>query len=195
MPKAVDAAARRELFVEVAADLIAAEGLEGASLRRVAAAAGCTTGAVTHYFDSREALLAAVLRRAHDAVRARMDRAPGAEGDPAARLRAVLLESLPLDTGRRREWLVWLAFWAASTSDPWLSDENRTRYRMWRDRIVQLLSSLSATPETVADLLVALIDGLGLELILRSDAQDPDAGSRAVERLDTFLAEFTGGAR
>ncbi|HQP20675.1 MAG TPA: TetR family transcriptional regulator, partial [Phenylobacterium sp.] len=89
MPRIVDAAARRDAFVEVAADLIAAEGLEGASLRRVAAAAGCTTGAVTHYFGSREVLLAAVLRQAHDAAQARMEAAAMQVPDPMTRLRTV----------------------------------------------------------------------------------------------------------
>ena len=44
--------------------VIATEGLRGATLRRVAAEAGCTTGALTHYFADRQALLTAALQAA-----------------------------------------------------------------------------------------------------------------------------------
>lgn len=188
MPRIVDAAARRDAFVEVAADLIAAEGLEGASLRRVAAAAGCTTGAVTHYFGSREVLLAAVLRQAHDAAQARMEAAAMQVPDPMSRLRTVLHEALPLDALRRREWLVWLAFWAASTSDPILAEDNRTRYRIWRDRLLQLVTPLSDAPDETVDLLVAAVDGLGLDLILRG--QGGTSADHAMARLEALLGRL-----
>lgn len=192
MPRIVDAAARRDAFVEVAADLIAAEGLEGASLRRVAAAAGCTTGAVTHYFGSREVLLAAVLRQAHDAAQARMEAAAQVP-DPMSRLRTVLHEALPLDALRRREWLVWLAFWAASTSDPILAEDNRTRYRIWRDRLLQLVTPLSDAPDETVDLLVAAVDGLGLDLILRG--QGGTSADHAMARLEALLGRLLAAGR
>ncbi|MGH3177968.1 MAG: TetR/AcrR family transcriptional regulator, partial [Streptosporangiaceae bacterium] len=52
MPKVVDHAARRAELVDAAWRVIAEEGLEAATMRRIAEAAGCTTGRVTHYFDS-----------------------------------------------------------------------------------------------------------------------------------------------
>ena len=53
MPKSVDPTQKRAAFVAASWDVIAAEGLRGATLRRVAAEAGCTTGALTHYFSDR----------------------------------------------------------------------------------------------------------------------------------------------
>ena len=43
MPKQVDHGARRRQLVEASWAVIAREGLEGATLRKVAAAANCTT--------------------------------------------------------------------------------------------------------------------------------------------------------
>jgi AcrR family transcriptional regulator len=56
MPKVVDHEERRAGFVTASWDVIAEEGLGAATLRRVASAAGVTTGALTHYFFDREAL-------------------------------------------------------------------------------------------------------------------------------------------
>ena len=44
-------------------------------MRRIAEAAGCTTGLVTHYFASKDEILVAALRPSHEAAGARM-RAP-----------------------------------------------------------------------------------------------------------------------
>ena len=47
MPKVVDHAVRRAELVDAAWRVIAEEGLEAATMRRIAEAAGCTTGRVT----------------------------------------------------------------------------------------------------------------------------------------------------
>ena len=59
---AVDPAQRRAEIVEATFGLLAEGGVEAATMRRVAAAAGATTGRVTHYFDLRVELLVAALR-------------------------------------------------------------------------------------------------------------------------------------
>ena len=46
MPKQVDHAARRRELVEASWEVIASEGIEGTTLRKVAAAADCTTGRI-----------------------------------------------------------------------------------------------------------------------------------------------------
>ena len=62
MPKVVNHEEQRAGFVTASWEVIAEEGLGAATLRRVAAAAGMTTGALTHYFSDREALLVEALR-------------------------------------------------------------------------------------------------------------------------------------
>ena len=73
MPKQVDHALRRRQLVEASWDVIAAEGIEGVTLRKVAQAADCTTGRIAHYFSGREELVRSALRAAHkDAARRMM---------------------------------------------------------------------------------------------------------------------------
>ncbi len=166
MPKIVDPTEKRAELVAASWDVIASEGLSGATLRRVASQAGCTTGALTHYFPDRAALLTQTLRAAHVQAGKRMAAAAASASSDHDRLIAVLLESLPLDDERLREWRVWLAFWAGSMSDADLGRENTSRYAEWRSLLAPLVLPLLADPsecEAIVEELIALTDGLGLE--------------------------------
>ena len=54
---------KRDLILDAAREIFAAEGLEGASLRAIATRAGYTPAALYFHFDSKEAIYAEVLRR------------------------------------------------------------------------------------------------------------------------------------
>lgn len=146
--------------------VIASEGLPAATLRRVAQAAGYTTGALTHYYDSRNQLLRDTLRTVHRAAGERMLELVSDDNTPLENLRAVLLESLPLDQQRLNEWRVWLAFWSVSMDDKVLSDENAKRYAEWTRLVEGLIASFVSrgTAKVEAAALVAFIDGLGIGL-------------------------------
>ena len=172
MPKVVDHDERRAQIVSATWDALASVGVEGSTMRAIAERAGCTTGRLTHYFDSREEILTAALRAVHDRAGARMIRAAAAAGGSGVdALRAVLLESLPLDDERRLEWRVWLAFWAQAAVDAGLRAENEQRYAEWRDVLDRSLREAvpglrPAERAARVDDLVALIDGLGLQATL-----------------------------
>ena len=57
MPAVVDHDARRAELARIAADVIAAEGVEAATVRAIARAAGFSTKVVSHYFQDKRALL------------------------------------------------------------------------------------------------------------------------------------------
>ena len=167
MPKAVDPKEKRAEFVAASWNIIASEGLRAATLRRVASEAGCTTGSLTHYFPDRRSLLIDSLRSAHYQAGARMLKATKQASTDFERLEAVLLEALPLDAPRMREWRVWLAFWAEAMNDPKLAKENERRYAEWRSMLSDVVSPLvtdSRDADREVDHLIALIDGLGLQL-------------------------------
>ncbi len=198
MPKSVDPSQKRTEFVAASWDVIAAEGLKGATLRRVAAEAGCTTGALTHYFTDRQSLLIDALRSAHNQAGARMLDAAKRASSHLERLKAVLLEALPLDESRLREWRVWLAFWAESMNDAELAEENARRYAEWRELLRELVGPLTRkaaqTEQEVAHL-VALIDGLGLRLARHTqgdaalEAQQRECGATLMRYLTRFEAD------
>lgn len=178
MPRLVDREERQADFVAAIWRLLAREGLTAATLRRVAAEAGCTTGALTHYFADRDALLLAALRAAHDQAAGRMLRAARAATDPPSRLHAILREALPLDAPRQEEWRVWLSFWAATLQSPALAAENRRRTAQWRDALETALSACGlggATLVAAVSELMALIDGFGVRLAVQADPAQPAA--------------------
>lgn len=133
-------------------------------MRRVAAAAGATTGRVTHYFGSRVEVLVAALAEVERRRSLRV--ATHVELEPMTRIRATLLEFLPLDTGRLNEQRVWLSLCA--TGVPELRDEVN-RQTSERDRLVGSLIDAACggrADEWVAFSLLAVVDGLAQRLVL-----------------------------
>jgi AcrR family transcriptional regulator len=195
MPKLVDPEERRLHFATCGLNLIAAQGLEAFTLRAVAAEAGVTTGALTHYFPSRAALIMAVLALAASMAGSRLTVVFKSAESDYARLHDVLLEALPLDGEGVRAWRIWIAFWAAALGDETLAEENGRRYAQWRDLIVQLVRPLAgsdAEANTQADLLVGLVDGLGRQIAIASSSPKgcTDAQSQAVATVENYLARF-----
>jgi len=121
VPKQVDHAARRAEIAEALTRLTATRGLEGVSLRHVAAEAGMSMGLVQHYFKTKdEMLLFAIERRSQlyeEGIKARLESGE-VSSTPKAILRAIVAEILPLDERRRGDWLMGVAFFIRSISDP-----------------------------------------------------------------------------
>jgi AcrR family transcriptional regulator len=82
---------KRELILDAARKAFEAEGLEGASLRAIAAGAGYTPAALYFHFESKEAIYAEVLRGSLENLRQAVSRAISRAKTPADRLRAAAL--------------------------------------------------------------------------------------------------------
>jgi len=160
----VDPDRRKAAIVAAAFDLIARDGVEAATMRRVAAAAEATTGRVTHYFTTRVELLVTTLS---EVDRRRTERlAIHVDLEPAARLRATLLELLPLDAPRLDEHRVWISL--STTGIPEVRDEI-LRQTFERHGLVEVLiaTTFGRTPNDAAVFeLLALVDGLAQRLML-----------------------------
>lgn len=188
MPKLVDHDARRAELARAAGRSIATLGLTGVTLREIAAEAGCTTGALAHYFDDKEALLASALQAfADDTLQAARSTSPTN--------RAELLETLdvaiPTTGARAAEWRVWMWFWVHSTVDESLANHNRRLQQGWTDYIAQCLDQVIAnegldlgtpTHELAVQLLQSL-NGIGLDATF-----DPKAWPPARQRSQLALA-------
>lgn len=171
--------------IEAAWRLMAADGVHGATMRAIAAEAGVTTGSVTHYFDDKQALLAAVLR--HNNVRAgrRVVAAIGRQRGLVA-LEAAVEALLPIDEDRRREWQIWIAVWGPSIGGERLTEEYRAGRRFVERRLADLLEQAVADGELPASLdsgyeaerLVTLIAGTGLIAGVESTARMRRAAKR-----------------
>ncbi|MBF6329489.1 TetR/AcrR family transcriptional regulator [Nocardia transvalensis] len=207
MPKIVDPAERRKTVADAVFRVVAREGVEHASLRRVAEEAGLVVGSVRHYFASHAELLSFTLaelnRRVTDRVLAHLAEAfpeglvvPEVPGSVAER---ILAELLPVDEQRFEESAVWLAFTTAARTRPELAElavQPLAGVRSLVHRVLSAMSEAGVLRGTVGDLereadrLAALLDGLALAAVVDPDRRDPDR-MRAVLRL--HLASLVGG--
>lgn len=104
--------ARRRLILDGAWTVFAEHGLDGATMREIAAASGCTTGAIYPLFASKEAIYGALLgdslQRLHAAVAAAEEQV---RQDRAACLRAGALAFLRYYRDRPEEVALGLYLW------------------------------------------------------------------------------------
>ena len=167
-------------------DLLVAEGYEGISIRRVAAAAGVSIGAVQHHFPTKDALLAAAMERVSRQFEARLDRriAPGA--GPAEVLRAVAEELVSTGEERRPASVIWIVRLARAAVHEPTAEVHRREWQQVEDLLAHLIAA--ARPDLAAQaardeatVLLALLDGL-------AGAVAVEPGRLPAERAEALVA-------
>src|ERR1041384_5960937 len=101
---------RRQLILDAAAACITEFGIEGATMKRVAARAGVSTGMIAYYFKDKNELMTETLSSSAARFRGRLSEAAG--GEPGlTRLQKIFELSFP-STGEaiHSRWPLWLAF-------------------------------------------------------------------------------------
>jgi len=81
---------KRELILDAAQRVFAERGLEGASIRAIAEAAGCTTGAIYPWYSGKEEIYAGVLSKSLDELRAAVEREASLARNARDRLRGAV---------------------------------------------------------------------------------------------------------
>ncbi|MDH3817573.1 MAG: TetR/AcrR family transcriptional regulator [Actinomycetota bacterium] len=159
MPKIVDRVERRAAIAAAAAGAIADEGIEAVTMKGIAARAGVTTGAVTHYFNDKDEVILAALLFVDAAMRSRLDVA----FERSESLVDALLAALPNDPASRRDWRVWRVFTDAASRSDLLMSHYREANAAWLDTAMHVLAEqLERRPdERDAQLVVAVVDSIG----------------------------------
>lgn len=129
MPRVVDHDQRRREVALAATTLIARNGIDGATVRDIARAAGYSTKIVSSYFSDKRELLLLVYRSSAERTRNRLTNARALGGDD---ILACVDALLPLDAERRTDWAVIMAFWGMAVADSAFSREQRRRVRSVR---------------------------------------------------------------
>jgi AcrR family transcriptional regulator len=174
MPKQVDHVQRREELAAALWRLVMREGIEAASIRRVATEAGWSSGSLRHYFETQSDLLAfameLVARRVAARVAALTERA-----DVREQAEQVLRELLPLDAERRAEMQVWLAFTMRAVVDPALRPLRDDAQRQLRELCHGVAAALRPGDDGLEGArLHALVDGLALHAVVAPDDLTPE---------------------
>ncbi|MFE6721662.1 TetR/AcrR family transcriptional regulator [Streptomyces albidoflavus] len=180
--------------------VLAARGFGGLTLRAVAAEMGATTGLVTHYFPSKRALVRHALEvlDGRSAGRPRPAEERVGEASGLVRLRAVLLDVLPLDGPGAANNRIWVGSWDVALADPELAAEHAARYRRARERMAgyvaeaQRAGELPAGPEAgdVAAAAQSFVLGLVVQALFAPEEFPP---VRQVALVDGYLAGLAAG--
>lgn len=173
MPKLVDHEERRADIVAAAGRLIARHGLEAATVRAIAAEAGCSTGVLDHYFADKDDLLLQALAASHRRISGRFPRVTRGRRGLAA-VRALLADNLPTESSRRDETRLEVQFWARSLGDPALLEVQQREMAAFRRALGRHLDEAVADGEVAAgvaaddalDRLLAFLDGVSVRAVL-----------------------------
>lgn len=203
VPKIVDAGVRRQEVVEAVFRIIAADGLERASLREVADEAGLAVGSVRHYFSSSDELLAHSFGSVVDRITGRlafaqehlMELAPGSAEHHEGVL-TLLGQFLPLDGERAIDACVWMAFKNAARIKPFLAAEADRSHRAVAAVVGWLIMKLKdhdgdaqQTLVTEAERLLATLDGLTMHALLQPEWM---TAQMCRDVLESHLLSLTG---
>ncbi|NMD23534.1 MAG: TetR/AcrR family transcriptional regulator [Actinobacteria bacterium] len=184
MPKFVDVAERRAQLAAAAARIIGRAGIGAVTLREVAAEAGWTTGALTHYFADKQELLDLTMEASLAARREKWSVAR-AMLPPDVVLRQTLLDALPTDDTARLHWTVTLAFVAQAASEPRLAARQREAYQAFVANLAELIeaSGGAAGDEAVsaAVRLNTTLNGVCLQALYDPDAWPAERQRAAIE--------------
>ena len=189
---------RRATIVRATIRCLARDGYARLTMKRVAAEAGMSPGILHYYFRDKRAILG----RAAATVMADLDRRVALETrgvrDARGQLRALLRACLKAATESRDFWTVFIELWGEALHDRELARLNRRTYararRLLADTVTRGVAAGAfrrAAPDEAAAVILALVDGLSLQLTF-----DPDLMSlgRAVRLAEEALGAYLGTA-
>jgi AcrR family transcriptional regulator len=196
VPKVVDHDARRREIIGVVWRLVAEEGIQSVTTRRIAEAAGFANGALLYYFPNKDAVLTAAFRHIFEATNTRADKAEG-ERHGLAGLRTLCLEIMPLDDERLTEARLAITFWQQALNSPEKAELHAGFMNRWRVEMSARLTEATADGEigelpsidAVVDELLAMLMGLQILGVLSPREATPE---RQLGQLDEFFARLRG---
>lgn len=159
--------ARRDAFVDAAVRLARDKGYDRLVIADVLEEVGASKGAFQHYFDSKEALLAAVVERTvEEATGAATSIAADPDLSPLEKLRGVFGGIYAWKAARPE----YQPDAVAASLDAWFSDENRVLVERMRSATASRLTPVLATvlAEGVADGTFSLADPEGSATVVTS---------------------------
>lgn len=158
-----DHEAKRNALLQAAIAVIAEDGYTGASMRKVAKQANCTTGAVTYYFANKEEIITAAAQQLFDRADAVLN-----QTDEQVDVRSLIEDFLNWMGSEKHEgWLAWFQMLAHARHEAAFASVIRQRYANFRQQFTALIKlgqqqgsvRKDVEAELLADQLSALSDG------------------------------------
>lgn len=196
MPKLGMGPIRRAQIFRAATEVIARESFSGTTLKKVADAAGVSTGTVNHYFSNKRAMLLETLNHIskewNDSTR---EAIYGSEpGMP--RLKSMVEAAGPRSSINKLRWKVWMAAWGEALQSPELRVALRRSRIEWTGILadaLELINEELGGPDIdaleIAGLYDALQNGMFVALVT---VDSPGEDRRVTDMLFAFLLDRVG---
>ena len=170
--------ARREALLDAVLQVVAEQGVDAVTHRRVAEVAALPLASTTYWFSSKEHLLTAALERAAERditrLRAFLAEATDATADPLGLTVRAILDPIEESAQASRGWL--LATYALvleGARRPALRHVTTSWSEAYLDTLVPLLAAAgSRHPRSDAELLLAAADGLLVDQLASGEDSD-----------------------
>nr|WP_297348690.1 transcriptional regulator BetI [uncultured Glaciecola sp.] len=169
MPKVGMESLRRQQLIDATIHVVAEVGLKGATINLISKRAGMSSGIISHYFGSKQALIEASVQYLLSQLK--LEHSPDNPYDRLMKIVDLNFSGLQQSDASTR---IWLSFWGQSMHDPKL-------YRLQEINKRRLVSNLRYSfkqlldPQTArdaAEVTAALIDGFWLRCALSRANQE-----------------------
>lgn len=171
-------------------------------MKKVAREARVSQGILHYYFADKRAILVAALETVTADLDRRVAAAQAGTRDPRARLRALVGACLRAAVHEREFWVVFVEFWGEMMHDRRLREINAELYGRLRRVIGGLVAHGARTgrlrriaAEPAAAVILAMIDGVSLQLTFDPKAFGLDAAVRMCEDAVRRYLARGGGKR
>ncbi|GAA1683702.1 TetR/AcrR family transcriptional regulator [Fodinicola feengrottensis] len=175
MPRPSVEVERRQQILDATCAVIAKSGLQQLRVADVATAAGVSTGTVHYYFETKKELVDAAFVFNFEESLARRQWMRESTREPLELLQEIVESYLPSSGKSLRAWRVWAQLWAEGIRDPALRRVNEDLYGQWRQLVAEVIKAAqdagtarAGDPVRLANMLVGMVDGLAMQVLLRS---------------------------
>jgi TetR/AcrR family transcriptional regulator, transcriptional repressor of bet genes len=189
MPKLGMGPIRRAQIFRAATEVIARESFSGTTLRKVADAAGVSTGTVNHYFSNKRAMLIETLAHISAEWNDSTVRAVDGAEPGVPRLKSLVEASGPGSSINKLRWKVWMAAWGESVQSSELRAALRRSKHEWTDILAERLELINKElggPKIDARQIAMQFDGMQNGLVVRMIS----VGGPADRQIDDILFDF-----
>lgn len=179
---------RRRQIVEATYRVTLAKGLHELRIADVAAELGISTGLIHYHFRTKDELIEAMLGAMAGREIADVRRELDLLGTPQERLVTSIERYLP-SSRRDHSWLLWIDVWGEALRDGNLRRISEQLDLAWVELVAEVIADGAANgvfrcddPVATAWRLCAVLDGLGLQVVLHHRTMTREQMRRHVER-------------
>jgi AcrR family transcriptional regulator len=188
---------RKTAVLEAAGRVIAERGADATRFADVAAESGVPVSTLQYYFGSREDLLVAAFRHASGTEIAALESDLAGLDDPWQQLAHIVGRALTgYQAGAAGAGRLWIESWHFGIRDAEMRGDAVRDYAAWRRLVADVVRGGSAagrfaprlSPERIAVLTIALVDGVGIPLALGDPEVSADqAAGEVLSALSALL--------